>query len=79
MAKRKITGSNRGKVPEHFAHGADDSSSNRVTREDYPPDHAGMETITDHTAEEVVKTLDAQTNMLRNLTKGLLQSLLENK
>jgi hypothetical protein len=80
MAKsNKIKGSNRGKVPEKIPHGADDSSSNQMKRGDYPADHEGIEAITDHTAENVARSLNAQTNMLRNLTKGLLQSLLENK
>jgi hypothetical protein len=80
MAKRsEIKGSNRGKVPKNIPHGADDSSSSQMDREDYPSDHEGIETITDHTAEKVAMSLNAQTNMLRNLTKGLLQSLLDNK
>lgn len=84
MAKsNKIKGSNRGKVPEHIPHGADDSSSTRVKGKDYPAPDEGIEALTDHTAERVTESvkmsLNAQTNMLRNLTKGLLQSLLDNK
>jgi hypothetical protein len=80
MAKRsKIKGSNRGDVPKHIPHGADDSSSNQMDDGDYPDDHKGIGAITDHTAEKVARSLNAQTNMLRNLTKSLLHSLLENK